>query len=432
MTLSRVSAITLALFVQASELSATTIYSFRGPPNDGFQPIGGIAVDAQGVLYGVTVQGGSSGYGVVFELIPPAAKGDAWTEKIIHNFSAGASAYPDAGPVLGADGSLYGTTVGSANVGAIYQLSPPSGGNGPWTYSVIYNFTGAGDGGHPYGKVFLDRSGSVYATAVDGGYTGQNCGADGCGTVVRLDPSSQGSNTWTETTVWQFRGGKGDGRYPYGGLVADKSGRLFGTTNVGGRTNFGTVFQLTPPTQGNSKWSEKIIRDFSDKTSGDSPYGGLILDPAGNLFGTTFQCCVADWGPVFELSPTTKTKIGWAYKALFNFPASGSDGEYLEEDVVMDASGALYGATSQGGAIPCKNGGAHGCGLVFKLLPPAGGSTKWQESTVYNFTGLKNDGNRPITTPAFGLGGLLYGVTAVGGEKGCGGEGCGTVFSINP
>ncbi|MGA3093625.1 MAG: choice-of-anchor tandem repeat GloVer-containing protein [Terriglobales bacterium] len=253
----------------------TTLYSFDGNGTDGSNPQSGLIRDKQGNLYGTTAGGGVYGGGTVFELTPSGA------ETILWNFGNGTDGnYSVAGLIVDKNGNLYGTTTrGGANgVGTVFKLTPSG------AETILWNFGNGTDGYWPYAGLIRDKKGNVYGTTGSGG-------AYGYGTVFALTQKG------TETILWNFGSGT-DGKYPYGGLVFDKKGNLYGTTGAGGAYGDGTVFELTPSR------TETILHDFNwDGTDGYGPSAGLVFDKKGNLYGTTFRGGVYDKGTVFKVAP---------------------------------------------------------------------------------------------------------------------------------
>jgi len=207
------------------------------------------------VLYGTTVNGGSSAFGTVFSLTPPAAPGGAWTEAVLHNFAGPPSdGYAlQAGLVIGKGGVLYGTTWEGGTVpcldicGTVFSLTPPAAPGGAWTEAVLYSFTGGSDGDAP-GGVVIGNGGVLYGTTQFGG-------ASNVGTVFSLTPPAAPGGAWTEAVLHSFTGSPNDGADPEG-VVIDVSGVLYGTTQSGGSSAFGTVFSLTPPAAPGGMWTE--------------------------------------------------------------------------------------------------------------------------------------------------------------------------------
>ena len=197
--------------------------------------------------------------------------------------------------------------------------------------------------------------------------------------------------------------------------MLDATGNLYGTTVGGGFHSGGTVFELSPREDG--RWTWTALHRFGIGTDGKSPYGGLIFDNAGNLYGTTDGGGIHDEGTVFELSPSEAE--AWSEKLLHSF--DGTDGVAPEAGLIFDAAGSLYGTT--------YFGGIHGTGTAFRLSPRESGG--WTETILHSFGG-GTDGRYPATDLIFDAAGNLYGTTYLGGIHPCGGDGCGTVFEITP
>jgi uncharacterized repeat protein (TIGR03803 family) len=330
--------------------------------------------------------------------------------KTLHGFSGGADgANPAAGVILDAAGNVYGTTEngGAHGDGVVYKLTPHA--NGKWTERVLYSFTGAADGSNPFGALVFDAAGNLYGTTVAGGLS---C-PPSCGVVFKLSPNSNG--TWTESVLYSFKGGSGDGANPYAGVIFDSAGNLYGTTysggsggstggNCSGRGGCGVVYELTPNSDGS--WSEQVLYLFAGgNNDGSNPQAPLVFDTAGNLYGTATFGGPLGYGMVFELTNSQGT---WQEKPLYLFGQNGQDnvsgGVYPYAGLTFDGAGNLYGAAEEGGG--------HGWGAVYELLPNGDGS--WSEHAVYSFTG-GNDGALPFGTPAFDCAGNLYGTTDAGG-----------------
>lgn len=248
----------------------TVLHAFTRTGGDGANPYDGLVRDMRGDLYGTTVYGGSSsacngGCGVVF------AVNTAGKERVLHSFSAGTDgANPYAGLVRDAEGNLFGTTNsgGSYGQGTVFELEHTG------TERVIYTFTGGADGGQPLlGYLLRDAKGNLYGTTVRGGAS--SCSFS-CGAVFELERSGK------ERVLYGFAGGT-DGANPYGGLVADAEDNLYGTTNQGGASSYGTVFKL------DKTGHETLLHTFTG-TGGDGtfPYDGLVRDAKGNLYGTAW------------------------------------------------------------------------------------------------------------------------------------------------
>jgi uncharacterized repeat protein (TIGR03803 family) len=288
----------------------------------------------------------------------------------------------------------------------------------PKAETVLYSFSPANDGAGPLGTLIRDAAGNLYGVT-------NLAGASNNGAVFELMPQQGGG--WAEKILYSFNGPP-DGTLPSGGLVMDGSGNLYGVTQRGGTGYWGSVYKLTP--DGNGNWTETVLRSFfSTDKNGDSPFGSLTLDAAGNLYGAATQGgrfpqgCSSGCGLVFKLSPP-KTKTGlWKYKVLYRFLGPRhNDGQYPNGDLVFDAAGNLFGTTLEGGS--------KFWGTVFELTP---GPTGWTEKVLYNFLGSPSDGGQPAAGLTFDAAGNLYGPTSTGGvlNNSCS-YGCGTVFELSP
>jgi uncharacterized repeat protein (TIGR03803 family) len=315
---------------------------------------------------------------------------------------------------------------------------------------VLYNFTGGSDGGDPAYTVNADGAGNFYGTTFGGGL-GQ--GFDGHGTVFELSPNGVGG--WNETVLYAFTGGADGGQPAYSGLIFDRVGNLYGTACCGGANGHGVVFELS--LVGNS-WTETVLYSFTDGTDGASPFGSLIMDTAGNLYGTTLEGGVGEHGIVFELSPSGSgwteqvisdvsptyfggstldahgnifggvmqgSKVGelrpngrggWNPTLIHTFTGAPNDGSDAQGTVVLDRAGNLYGTTSAGGT--------ENYGTVYMLSPEKNGT--WTAKILYSFKG-GTDGNSPAAGVVLDAAGNIYGVTESGGQYGLG-----TVFALAP
>ena len=283
-------------------------------------------------------------------------------ETVIYQFGAGGpndGAEPNGGLVFDAAGNMYGTTVagGSLGFGTAFELSPLQ--DGTWQELVLYNFCSAGtenfcaDGQFPQAGVIFDTSGNLYGTTVSGGANGLDDGV-----VFELSPPSQPGGSWTEQVLWSF-GGANDGAAPYGGLAMDAAGNLYGTTSGSVTAGVGVVFKLS---SGQNGWTESLLHIFClkypDCSDGAEPKAGVTFDNAGNLYGTTVfggQANKIGWGVAYELSPMAS---GWSETVLKVF--SSVTGGRTSAGITIDPAGNLYGGLSQGGPQ---------CGGYFRLLP---------------------------------------------------------------
>jgi len=321
------------------------IHTFTGG-NDGGLPMAGLTFDSAGNLYGTTSGNGAKGHGVVFQLKP--GSNGKWTERVLHTFNFKDGGEPVGGLIFDAAGNLYGTTMkgGAHEYGTVFQLS--LGSNGKWKIKVLHSFNSNGhDGYFPQAGLALDPAGNLYGTTHDGG-------SKNCGIVFQLVLGTNGK--WTENVIHVFNAGNGhDGASSFATPAFDAAGNVYGTTNGGGASKFyGIVFQLTLDTS-TGKWKESILHTFSGGSDGSEPAAGVIVDAAGNVYGTTEVGGTK--GLVFQLTLGTNGK--WKETVLHNF--GGSDGARPMAGLVLDATGNLYGTTQQGGA--------NNLGAVFEVTP---------------------------------------------------------------
>jgi len=389
---------------QSQAQTLTTLYSFVGSRIDGFHPSGNVSVDSEGNVYGTTQ--GSDGSckrnwlncGTIFKVTPGG------TETTLHAFATGKNAHPMSGLIADSTGDFYGTTYGTGGAteldGTVFRLKKQK------SSKAIYTFRGnrlkRGDGAHPAAGVVMDSAGNFYGTT-------ENGGAYGYGAVYKL------STDGTETILFSFGGYNGDGIYPASALLIDTDGNLYGTTteHTGLGCPCGTVFKLSP------SGVETLLHTFDAVADGALPYGGLIMDSQGNLYGTTYEggvstACSNGCGIVYKVTPSGTESVLHSFSGV-------PDGAGPFAGLVMDSHGNLFGTTMLGGsanACPFDTG----CGTVFEIT--AGGV----ESTVYNFCSLSNcaDGAEPESPLTFDTQGNLYGTTTGGIAD------SGTVFKLRP
>ena len=271
------------------------------------------------------------------------------------------------------------------------------------TFSVLHNFTAGGDGLGPEASITVGPGGVLYGTAGGGGTYGN-------GTVFKL---KQVNSDWVFSTLYEFTGGS-DGGHPIGGVVIGPGGALYGTTQVGGADDDGVVYALTPPATFcrslTCYWDETLLHTFTGVPDGINPWvENLVFDSAGNIYGTTGNGGEYDQGTVFELTPSGG---GYTESILHNF-GNGYDGKYADAGVVLDAAGNVYGTTSSGGT---GQGCDFGCGTAYQLSP-SGGS--WQENVLLNLDyGQANlaGGIYPYSPLVFDSAGNLYGTTIYSGQ----------------
>ena len=404
------------------------LYSFKGAPKDGLSPRAPLIQGSDGAFYGTTLLGGtgkcaSLSCGAVFQLNPPVPGKAVWTETLLYSFAGGKDGQvPYAGLIADSAGAFYGTTdLGGGGLckpagggcGTVYRLVPPASGT-VWTETVLYSFKGGKDGEHPYAGLLLGTGGVLYGTTSGGGTANQ-------GTVFKLTPPPKGKTVWTETILLRFNGT--DGTDPEAGLLAGKSGVLYGTAAHGGTVKRGTAFSLTPPAPGKTAWTELTLYSFPGGTSGAYPVAPLVADSSGALYGTTMSGgdCSSLCGTVFKLAPPPTGKTTWTATVIHRF-LGFDDGAEPVGGLLARAGSVLYGTTSAGGGLACSLGN---CGTVFKLTPNAK-HTVWTETVLHQFTGA-GDGLSPSASLIADELGELYGTTATGGARDEG-----TVFTVVP
>ncbi len=314
------------------------IYYFTGGADGGF-PDSRVIFGPDGSLYGSTTFGGQFGHGTVYRLRPPLTicqrVSCEWRETTLYAFTGlSDGAAPEGDLVFDTAGNLYGTTAGggggtdtcSGGCGVVFQLSSA---RGTWAFSVVYSFTGLSDGAVPQSGVILDQSGNLYGTSTAGG-------AGLKGTVFELTKSGQ---TWTKTVLHAFQGGS-DGQLPDGGVVFDAAGNLYGFTSSAGDHNNGTAFELQPSSGG---WNYSVLSSFPGQRAVD-PVSTPVLDSAGNLYGSAFSGGADGAGAIFEL---TYSGGSWNYVSLHDFVRS--DGSAPLGSLLLDAAGNVYGTAASGG-----------------------------------------------------------------------------------
>jgi uncharacterized repeat protein (TIGR03803 family) len=445
-------AVLLATPATAQAQGEAVIYAFQGPTTDGENNTTGLVAGSGGVLYGTTTYGGSGncsgfgysspiGCGIVYELTPPATSGGAWTETVIYSFTGAVDgAFPNT-LTASKSGILYGTTFGGgprqsagSGHGVVFKLTPPTTSGGAWKETVMYSFckeTNCADGQNP-------NDGPILVGADLYGTTGYG-GSSGFGTVYQLTTAAKP----VFTSLYSFKGGSTDGANPYYGLIANKSGTLYGETNTGGGTGCGgvgcgIVYELTPPATAGNPYTETVLYTFPGGANGQNLSGRLTLsgsDLYGVAGGGSFN-----YGLVYKLAPPATGTV-WTETVLTSFDPGNlygvAGGTFPNGNLVVGANGSIYG-TTYGGGDPNLSFGYYFPGTIFELTPPIATGGAWVQSLLYTFQG-GSDGLTPEWGLITGPDGTLYGTTSVGGGSGCPAQayngmnvGCGTVFQFTP
>jgi len=369
----------------------------------------------------------------------------AQTFSVVYNFTGGSDGGDSTAGLVNVSGNFFGTTTegGAYGYGVVFEISPAG------QERVIYSFTGGADGATPDSGL-LSFDGYLLGTTSAGG-------ALGAGTVFAITPQHR------EVVLHSFTGGA-DGSGPQSNLAMDASGNLYGTTFSGGAHGNGTVFELIHPKVKSGAWTEQVLYSFGTAPDGINPVAGVSFDKGGNLYGTTSAGGTSSYGTVFQLKHSSS---GWTENTLHQFQMQ-NDGGTPWAGIVVDASGNLYGAATQGGEA--QDGG----GTIFKLSPSGGAwsfevievlsgwgisgternlvlengtifatthcdgddtagtvyelsptGNSWIYTQLYSFTG-GTDGLYAVSTPMFDKKGNLWGTTRYGGANGWG-----VVFKIS-
>lgn len=342
--------------------SFQVLHAFRDG-TDGALPLGNLIQDAKGNFYGTGSAGGDSNNGLVFKISP----GGAVTE--LYAFTGGADGgLPYAGLVQDAAGNLYGTTLlgGAYGGGVVFKLSRSG------EETVLHDFAGGNDGWMPSTGLVRDAAGDLFGTTDGGGGTGCSYGL-GCGIVFELDPEGQ------ETVLYSFSGGA-DGAHPYSTLIEGPDGALYGTAFSGGDLSCGQAYGCGTVFKVDMTGSLTVLHMFAGGTDGANPEDGLIRDAKGNLYGTTSVGGVYFEGVIFRVSPSGKESVLYAFKGA-------PDGAQPQAGLILDSAGNFYGTTVYGGLATCTEGLAPGCGVVFEL------SSTGQETVLHRFSGFGDGAN---------------------------------------
>lgn len=342
---------TLFELSKGSAWTFKSLYQFQSRA-DGWSPNSPLTLDASGNLYGTTLDGGiEGGGGTVFRLWPtcsdPGCNQVVWKKSILYHFGSCDGAGTNGGLIFDGSGNLYGTTIEFCDhhTGEAYELSPGQNLNGTWNMTRQYVFNGPPDGRWPEGPMVFDHAGNLYGSTLGGGNSD-------LGTVYQLTPAG---NTWTECALYSFTGGT-DGRKPMGKVILDRSGNLYGVTN--GDWQPSGVFEL--PAADCNHGAVDPLFDFLPQQGADLA-SGLVMDSAGNLYGAAPFGGKYGYGSVYKLTPTGN---GWSYSSVHDF-TGGADGAGPAGPLVLDTAGNLYGSAAGAGDLNCNSG--YGCGTLWTI-----------------------------------------------------------------
>ncbi len=355
----RTLAVVLAVALNLALAQAAERVIYRFDKTHGSQPLSGLVADSEGNLYGTTNGGGVANCGTVFELSPDS--GGKFTETVLYSFRGCSfvALNPGGTMVIDKNLNLFGVQDGLSDVGVIFELKRAA--NGTWSYSVIHDF-GSGKEGYPNVDLASDNAGNLYGTA------GQNLTSQG--EVFELSPQSDGS--WNEKVLYTFPAPNGVS-YPVAGPTIDSRGNLYGAASygVGGYKGNGAIYELTSQAAG--QWKLTVLFNFDTSFNIYSPNSRLTLDSKGNVYGTTNE---PGYGQVFQLSRNSSGK--WNEATIYSF-LSGNDGSAPIGTLVVDPPGNVYGTTFVGG-IGCNQ---FLCGTVYRLTPQS--TVPWKETILHYF-----------------------------------------------
>lgn len=402
-------------------------YRFGGLP-DGAYPASRLSLDKDGILYGTTALGGLAGCedygscGTVFKLVHH--DDGSWSKEILYRFTGGLDGgIPGYTLARDAQGNLYGTTfmgggsklcIGSC--GVVFELSPNQ--DGSWKESTLYAFQGEVDGGEPNYGVIFDSFGNLYGTTDNGGTCNPGC----AGVVFELTQGPDG--TWRDTTLYSFTGGT-DGYNPQA-VIFGPDGNLYGTTTYSGGVCCGTVFELE--TKPGGTWNYQTLYSFTGGADGGYATSGVVFDTFNNLYGETatggdLSCVPGGCGVIYQLKRSPSGS--WREKVVHRF--HWYDGDEPSGGLWLDTAGVLYGTTVGAGNIPACQA-FNGCGTIFKISPAPDGSAKF--NVIHKFK--DKDGLSPVAGVIVDTFGNIYGTAAQGGNPACAPWGCGVVFMLSP
>jgi uncharacterized repeat protein (TIGR03803 family) len=366
----------LTLGAHSAAQTVTDLYDFTGNAGDGYEPSAPMIADSNRVLYGTTLYGGllscaggsGIGCGTVFQLTPQG--NGMWSHSTIYEFTGGKDGYDSYSTLtLDSAGRLYGVT-DAGNPGGVFQLSPPQKGK-KWHFALLYEFKNQSDGLYPQSPMFLDNSGAIYGVTVAGNLSGRGCNQQfGCGSVFQLVPPAKHGGNWTKNNLYQFQGAS-DGGNPSTTMM-DRAGIIYGTTMGGGTFNkncplgCGVIFRLAPK---NGNWTYSVLHSFKGAPD-QIPYGSLVQDASGNLYGLVTRN--NGGGDIFQLTPPADRAATWNLTYIHHYV-----NQYPASNLALGEAGVLYGDIYGDQDLDY--------GYIFRMTPPARKGSPWTYTTLVDF-----------------------------------------------
>jgi hypothetical protein len=383
----------------ALKMKVLVNFSFGNGPQ---APLGDLILDANGNLLGTTAEGGQDNAGTVFE-IANTATGYASVATTLVSFNGSDGSFPTDSLIFDANGNLFGTTAegGQNNAGTVFEIAKTAAGYASMPTTLVFFSFHGDNGASPSGSLIIDANGNLLGTTDIGG------GAQGNGTVFEIAKTATGYAT-APTTLVSFD--RNNGAFPLGSLIIDANGNLLGTTDGGGAQDNGTVFEIAKTATGYASTPTTLVS--FDRNNGANPFGSLIADANGNLFGTTAEGGLNNAGTVFEIASTA---TGYASTPTTLVDFDFSNGASPRGSLIADAQGDLFGTTSSGGT------GASG--TVFEIVKTATGYAPTPR-TLVNFDG--GNGAYPSGSLIADAQGDLFGTTGHAVTS----SSSGTVFEI--